>query len=91
MLILAKLMVHMCGLRFFVLFVEHTPAQGIYLLSMLLQLCTLFLPALDGGYAGILSALPAYETSGSVFDCSFLASAGLGAVVKWMRGQAWEL
>ena len=59
----------------------RAPAQGIYLLSTLVQLRTSFPPAMDGADAGILSALPAYKTFGSVFDWSFLVSAGLGLVV----------
>jgi len=65
--------------------------MGIYLLSTLVQLRTSFPPAVDGADAGIFAELPAYESFGSVFDWSFLASAGLGAVVEWMRGQAQEL
>lgn len=65
--------------------------MGIYLLSTLVQLRTSFPPAVDGADPGIFAALPAYETFGSVFDWSFLASAGLGVVVEWMRGRAQEL
>ncbi|KAF8264979.1 Abscisic acid G-protein coupled receptor-domain-containing protein, partial [Lactarius quietus] len=65
--------------------------MGIYLLSTLVQLRTSFPPAADGEDAGIFAALPAYETFGSVFDWSFLASTGLGVAVEWMRGRAQEL
>ena len=69
-------------------FLTHA-AQGIYLHLTLVQLSvTLSPPTVDGVDAGIFAALPAYETVGSVFDWSFLALAGLGAVVEWMRGQA---
>lgn len=65
--------------------------QGIYLLSTLVQLRTSFPPATDGAGAVLFATLPAYETFGSVFDWSFLASAGFAAVVEWMRGRAEEL
>ncbi|KAI9435725.1 Abscisic acid G-protein coupled receptor-domain-containing protein [Lactarius indigo] len=65
--------------------------MGIYLLSTLVQLRTSFPPAADGAGAGLFAALPAYETFGSVFDWSFLASAGLGVAVEWMRERAEEL
>ena len=58
---------------------------------MLVQLCMSFPPAVDRTDAGIFVALPTYEMFGSVFDCSFLASAGLGVMVEWMKGQAQEL
>ncbi|KAH9969412.1 Abscisic acid G-protein coupled receptor-domain-containing protein [Lactifluus volemus] len=64
--------------------------MGIYLLSTLVQLRTSFPPATDetGTAAAFFSNLPAYETFGSVFDWSFLASAGFAAVVEWLREQA---
>ncbi|KAF8268024.1 Abscisic acid G-protein coupled receptor-domain-containing protein [Lactarius quietus] len=65
--------------------------MGIYLPSTLVQLRTSFPPAADGEDAGIFAALPAYETFGSVFDWSFLASTGLGVAVEWMRGRAQDL
>ena len=52
-----------------------------------MQLCASFLPAVDRADAGIFVALLAYKTLGSVFDWSFLVSAGLGAVVELMRGR----
>ncbi|KAH9052197.1 Abscisic acid G-protein coupled receptor-domain-containing protein [Lactarius vividus] len=65
--------------------------MGIYLLSTLVQLRTSFPPAADGAGAGLFAALPTYETFGSVFDWSFLASTSLGVVVEWMRGRTQEL
>jgi len=67
--------------------------MGIYLLSTLVQLRTSFPPerAMDGAEAGLFATLPAYETFGSVFDWSFLASTALAAAVEWMRGRAEEL
>ena len=56
-----------------------------------MQLRTSFPPIADGADPGIFAVLPAYETFGSVFDWSFLASTGLGVVVEWMRGRAQEL
>jgi Abscisic acid G-protein coupled receptor len=51
---------------------------------------TSFPPATDGigTAAAFFATLPAYETFGSVFDWSFLASAGFAAVVEWVREQA---
>ena len=74
-----------------VIIAELVPPQGIYLLLTLVQLRTSFPPAVDGADTGIFASLPAYEMFGSVFDWSFLVSAGLGTVVEWMRGQAHEL
>ena len=90
LLVLAQLMVRVPWVPIFC-FAETVPPQGIYLLSTLVQLRTSFPPAVDGADTEIFAALPAYETFGSLFDWSFLASAGLGAVVEWMRGQAREL
>ncbi|KAI9454650.1 Abscisic acid G-protein coupled receptor-domain-containing protein [Lactarius psammicola] len=66
-------------------------ASVVLLVLAQLMLRTSFPPAVDGAGAGLFAALPAYETFGSVFDWSFLASASFGVVVEWMRGRAQEL
>jgi hypothetical protein len=50
-----------------------------------------FPPVVNSTSAVISAALPAYEIPGSVFDWSFLVSAGFVVVVEWMRGRAWDL
>jgi hypothetical protein len=79
------------SLRFVLLFDLSADGRRVYISSTLVQLRTSFPPAVDGADPGIFAALPAYETFGSVFDWSFLASAGSGVVIEWMRGQAQEL
>ncbi|EMD35045.1 hypothetical protein CERSUDRAFT_85781 [Gelatoporia subvermispora B] len=62
--------------------------MGIYLLSTLIQLRTSFPspPSQPGSEAediNLFSTLPEYELFGSLFDGSFLLTAGASAVVRW--------
>jgi len=68
--------------------------MGIYLLSTLIQLRTSFPPEPttdNSAEAGLFATLPAYETFGSVFDWSFLASTAVAAAIEWTRWRYEEL
>ena len=86
LLILAQLMV--CILTQPLRNHAHSPrgAQGIYLLSTLVQLRTSFPPPPprpDATLDNLFSTLPEYQLFGSLFDGSFLLAAGVVAVVRW--------
>lgn len=71
-------------------FLTHMHAQGIYLLTTLIQLRTSFPPPpsrpdteADIGVVNLFSTLPEYQVFGSLFDGSFLLTAAVSAVVRW--------
>ena len=63
--------------------------QGLYFLSTLVQLRTSFPPPLTHPdvtvNVNLFSTLPEYEVFGTVFDGSFLVTAVLSAVVRWVN------
>ena len=69
--------------------------QGIYLLTTLVQLGTMFPPthssssSIDGGNDGdvnLFSSLPQYSLFGGLFDWSFLFGASGCALARWAGG-----
>ena len=72
----------------------HHQSQGIYLLSTLVQLRTSFPPPIErpdvqddvgAEVVNLFSTLPEYQVVGSVFDSSFLFTAGASVVVRWFN------
>jgi len=58
--------------------------MGIYFLSTLVQLRSLFPPPdTDSSTVNLFSTIPKYEVFGSLFDYSFLLAAGSSAFVRW--------
>jgi hypothetical protein len=58
--------------------------MGIYFLSTLVQLRSLFPPPdTDSNAVNLFSTIPKYEVFGSLFDYSFLLAAGSSAFVRW--------
>lgn len=65
-------------------------AQGIYLLTTLVQLRTTFPPPPnrpdtepDIGLVNLFSTLPEFQVFGTVFDSAFLIAAGVSAATFW--------
>ncbi|CAE7100595.1 unnamed protein product [Rhizoctonia solani] len=63
--------------------------MGTYLLSTLIQLRTSFPPSHTGGNdtSTLFSTLPAYEVFGWIFDATFLISAGVTMLWRWLEGR----
>jgi hypothetical protein len=59
--------------------------MGIYLLSTIVQLRTLFPPPpiIPGEATNLFSTVPEFEVFGSLFDWSFLIAAGSSAFFRW--------
>lgn len=100
LLILGQLMVRFPSLPFPAFLTPCTrvlnrTSQGTYLLSTLIQLRSSFPPPSSAGLS-LFSTLPPFEVFGLLFDTSFLVSAGVSAVVRWLQGMydsdsGWEM
>lgn len=96
LLLLAQLMVCHSHVPFGETYRCNDPShQGIYLLTTLVQLRTMFPPShssssnVEGGYDGdvnLFSSLPQYSLFGGLFDWSFLFGATGCALARWAGG-----
>ncbi|KAG8852949.1 hypothetical protein FRB96_008468 [Tulasnella sp. 330] len=96
LLVLAQVMVSdMQGPRHRITKLINVVAKGLYLLSTLIQLRNSFTGTLiDGeenqngeGVAVLFASLPSYEVFNALFDWTFLSSAGLTALGRWIGTQ----